>query len=220
MQVQSYSGQRYQGSTHHPVAMGAIIVVHAAALTALLMAKSGYIPDIPAILIADPISIDQADPPPPPPTAEPDAPHVRSRIDTPDRQVKSVQDEVVLLGPTTIDPLSPGPSDGAGTKAADPPLPVPVLVDPRVDPRFADALQPPYPPAKQRLGEEGRVSVKVLVGTDGRVKAVTLLSATDDAFFAATERQALRYWRFRPATRDGVPVEGWRTMTVRFEIGR
>ncbi|RSU21387.1 hypothetical protein CA223_08115 [Sphingomonas koreensis] len=34
----------------------------------------------------------------------------------------------------------------------------------------------------------------------------------------ATRRQALARWRFKPATRDGVPVEGWKTMTLRFQI--
>lgn len=60
--------------------------------------------------------------------------------------------------------------------------------------------------------------MKVLVGIDGRVKAVELVSADDPGFAEATRRQALRHWRFRPATRDGVPVESWRTMTVRFRM--
>ncbi len=58
----------------------------------------------------------------------------------------------------------------------------------------------------------------MLIGTDGRVKRAERVSAASDAFWAATERRALDKWRFRPATRDGVPVEAWRTMTVRFEL--
>jgi protein TonB len=35
-------------------------------------------------------------------------------------------------------------------------------------------------------------------------------------FLAATRRQALAKWRFKPATLDGVAVESWKEMTVRF----
>ncbi|TAJ41295.1 MAG: energy transducer TonB, partial [Chitinophagaceae bacterium] len=48
--------------------------------------------------------------------------------------------------------------------------------------------------------------------------AVEMVSAAHPGFFEATRKQALRYWKFRPATRDGVATESWRTMTVRFTI--
>ena len=129
-----------------------------------------------------------------------------------------IDDTILTQKPIQIDPIPGGLDDRPFINRTDPPPHVPVLTEPRVDPRFAEALQPPYPPTMQRMGREGRVSVRVLVGADGRVKAVTLISSSDDAFFAATERQALRYWRFKPATRDGVAIESWRTMAVRFEM--
>jgi protein TonB len=58
----------------------------------------------------------------------------------------------------------------------------------------------------------------VLIGADGRVKAVEKLRATSDAFFRATEQQALRHWRFKPATVDGRPVEARKVMTVHFQL--
>jgi protein TonB len=66
------------------------------------------------------------------------------------------------------------------------------------------------------MGNPGKVTVRVLIGTDGRVKQVEPVTATSDAFFRATRDQALRRWRFRPGTRDGVPQEAWRTMSVTF----
>jgi periplasmic protein TonB len=47
---------------------------------------------------------------------------------------------------------------------------------------------------------------------------VQILKASDSDFAKATEKQALNSWRFKPATRDGVPVEDWQTLTVRFDI--
>jgi periplasmic protein TonB len=102
----------------------------------------------------------------------------------------------------------------------DPPPPphTPIFRDASRDPRFARSFQPAYPPALEREGITGTARVRVRIGADGRVISVENLSATDPAFFAATERQALRHWRFRPATRDGVAVESEQVLTVRFEV--
>ncbi|MDQ2878757.1 MAG: energy transducer TonB [Pseudomonadota bacterium] len=110
--------------------------------------------------------------------------------------------------------------DGGGTAIFEPPYtpPNPVLVGVGLDPRYAGYLQPPYPAAEQRAEHEGRVTVRVLVGVDGRVKQVERVAAASDAFFAATERQALGKWRFKPATRDGIPVEAWKVMNVSFVL--
>ncbi len=83
-----------------------------------------------------------------------------------------------------------------------------------------NAAQPPYPRSLQADGVEGVAVVRVLVGTDGRVKAVESMRADDTLFFEATREHALRKWRFSPATEDGRPVESWREMTVRFVIPR
>ena len=165
------------------------------------------------------------DPPPPPepqsrpaplqktrptPRAEAPTPLVRSQPDTP--------------FPVAIDPqppFDPGPATGAGagggTAIVDPPRPPPpVLTQPGIDQRYARDFQPGYPPAERRAGREGSVVVRVLVGVDGRVRDIEQISAASDEFWRVTRERALARWRFRPGTRDGIPVEAWRTMTVRF----
>lgn len=79
-------------------------------------------------------------------------------------------------------------------------------------------LQPPYPASEQRAENEGSVTVRILIGTDGRVKSVEKVRGASDAFFRATEQQALRHWRFKPATVDGRPVESRKVMTVHFRL--
>ena len=94
----------------------------------------------------------------------------------------------------------------------------PVLHGPTLDPRYRDYFQPAYP-SDMRLGEhEGRVVVRVLIGTDGRVKDVQQISAASPSFFEATRKQALAKWRFKPGTKDGVAIEAWHTMAVRFVL--
>lgn len=113
----------------------------------------------------------------------------------------------------------PSTGDGVGTATViDPPKPPPVITGTEVDPRYARDFQPLYPPAEQRAGRDGVVTLKVLVGVDGRVVRAEQVMATSDEFWQVTLKQALGRWRFRPATRDGVPFEQWRTMTVRFNL--
>ena len=55
------------------------------------------------------------------------------------------------------------------------------------DPRFARDFQPDYPVGKLRLEIEGNATVRVLVGTDGRVLQVQIVKASDDDFARATD---------------------------------
>ncbi|MEQ1547162.1 MAG: TonB family protein [Chakrabartia sp.] len=116
------------------------------------------------------------------------------------------------------DPFPTGPVEPLGGGTEEFIRHVPVRVGPLVDNRYVGALQPTYPPSLQRQEVEGAVTVRVLIGKDGHVKAIEALRSSHDEFFEATRRQALSKWRFKPATEDGVPVEGWREMTVRFTI--
>ena len=89
---------------------------------------------------------------------------------------------------------------------------------PGIDPRAMSAFQPDYPGSMIRQGAEGTVTVRVSIGTDGKVTGIERISATDEAFWVATQRHAMRKWRFRPATRDGVPVPGTKVLTVHFKL--
>ena len=98
------------------------------------------------------------------------------------------------------------------------PITEPVFVQPKLNTRYAGQFQPRYPAGLLRLEEEGVVSVKVLVGTNGRAKDIKLLSTPHPDFWESTRKHALRKWRFTPATEDGKPVESWITLKVKFEI--
>jgi len=127
---------------------------------------------------------------------------------------KTSLDTTPTFPPFPPPPLPPG--TGTVTKVVTPPPPV--MVDAQYDPRFAGVMQPAYPPSEIRAGNSGRVVLRVLIGADGRVKQVERVSAASDAFFASAEHQALTRWRFKPATKDGVAIEQWKTMSLRFQL--
>lgn len=126
--------------------------------------------------------------------------------------------------PPSLQPLVGGDGTGVGLPADPQPviekpvLPPPVFVAAMRDPRYLNDFQPDYPRALEKDQVEGLVRLKVLIGRDGRVRQVQILNSTNSLFAQAAERQALKAWRFRPATRGGEAVEDWQTLTVRFSI--
>jgi periplasmic protein TonB len=117
-----------------------------------------------------------------------------------------------------LPPMQPGGGEIIIKEPLQPLLAIePVLQPAKLNPRYAGALQPEYPPGMIREEKEGAVTIKVLIGTDGRVKQVEPIRFDEAAFLAATRKQ-LSSWRFLPATKDGEPVESWKEMTVRFQM--
>lgn len=124
-----------------------------------------------------------------------------------------------FVATVTEPPANPDPVVGTGTGGTiAQPLRVPVERGARLDPRYADTFQPDYPVGERTAERAGRVVVRVLIGTDGRVKTVEQVSAPNAAFFEATRKRALAKWRFVPATRDGVAVEAWQQIGVLFQL--
>lgn len=196
-----------------PAGLGIVVALHAAAISALILFPPKFvIEEIPSFIV-DSIPMDEPPPPepempPPPPQPKAEQAVTRPEVIVPTGPTKPAIDLTTIIHdivPTVpkVDPVTPA-------------TPEPVLTEAAIDPRAS--FQPDYPPRLARQDVEGSTVVRVLIGADGRVKAIEMVSATDPEFFEATKKQALRHWRFKPATRDGVPVESWRTLTVRFEL--
>lgn len=204
-----------------------VILVHAAAVTGLMLAAG---PEI-VTRTFDPtrvrlIPVD----PDPPPIPEPPTPRTqreqRSVIDTPPR----INDVRTPAGAAVDDPPGPPPGPGAtsgrdetgdppGRGIADPPADPPRALPVRIEAQMiAGDLQPPYPASEQRMEREGTVVIRVTIGTNGRVIDTQQVRATSSAFYDATERHARARWRFRPATLDGRAVESRKAITVRFRL--
>ena len=213
-----YADRHAQSSALDPRSLGIAVLLNGAVVAALLLAQPAFkVVDHTRVLKTYPVLPDPPPPPIPPETRQHPLQHqtltaTRPLVDLPVTP-PAPTGEIVL-------PLVTPPDVGPMVVPSATPTPVLVLVGPEVDPAHRGDLQPAYPAAELRAEREGSVQVRVLVGTDGRVRQVERISATSDAFFRTTQDRALSRWRFRPATRGGVPVEAWRTMTIRFVIPR
>ena len=94
----------------------------------------------------------------------------------------------------------------------------PIFVKAKRDMLFAAAFQPDYPSSLLVREIEGSATIRVLVGTDGRVREAIVVSATHPDFGIAAMRQAIKAWRFKPATRGNEAVEDWVTIPITFKI--
>lgn len=205
----------------HPIALTVAVALNLGGATALMLAR-GAVP-VPGIEAIPTILIRPAPPPAPPRTEPPPLPRQVAtrpapRPTTTDLVTPPPAGAQSGAGETLPDTVQPG--DGTGGDPPSRPVPEPVFSEATVDPRYAAQLQPPYPPQLERLSVEGRVVIEVRIGTDGRVTAARILFADDDDFARVTEQQALARWRFRPALRDGVPVDSVKRLTVRFQLRR
>lgn len=79
-------------------------------------------------------------------------------------------------------------------------------------------VPPQYPRQAARDNIEGRVTVEVVVGTDGRVRSARVLRAEPRGYFEQAALQSARASSFRPRTVDGEPVETTGTYDIVFSL--
>lgn len=78
--------------------------------------------------------------------------------------------------------------------------------------------KPAYPPASKRMGEQGLVVVRVLIGTDGRALRAEIRQSSgferlDQAALATTLK-----WRYVPGKRGGQPEALWFNVPIHFVL--
>ena len=222
-------GGFFEQKRSSPTCLVVVVAIHAAAVTALTFAniEPPQISNRPPIDTYD-VPINPDPPLIPPEPVKDQAEPLKSEITMPRPEIRpqvTTDFTVPVTEPTdnvAVDPF-PGEAERPRVQPLPPPPPSPpqVVPDPvRTEAKLRPGIEllPPYPPSEERAEAEGSVTIRLLIGPDGRVKAAEKVAAASDAFWRATERHALRAWRFTPATVDGKPIESRKVMTVKFEL--
>lgn len=175
----------------------------------------------------------KAEPPPPPPQPKP-------RV-TP-------QPVVQKLPPTPVPPLppppmplavpsaEPSPNAVAGVTTPQPPsLPVaaPVSVaspappappaPPRIqlpdsNAQYLNNRAPPYPPLSKRLGEQGKVVVRVFIDTDGNATQAEVRTSSGYDRLDQTALKTVQAWKYLPGKVNGEPKAMWFNVPINFVL--
>jgi protein TonB len=144
---------------------------------------------------------------------------------------------------SAAEPAPDAPPAGAGPSAAEepadpPPVPAPAattaevraqassgvppssaLPAPLVPPKLLRFDPPDYPPVARRRNVQGTVILSVHVSPRGEVTAVRFVRRVrEDVGINEAAEAAARRARFTPATRGGVPVGAWYTLTIPFQL--
>ena len=82
--------------------------------------------------------------------------------------------------------------------------------------RLLQRIEPVYPESALQLHIQGEVELEALVGKDGSVQQLKLVSG--DSQLAAAAADAVRQWRFQPYQSDGQDVEFSTRLTVEFRL--
>lgn len=138
--------------------------------------------------------------------------------------IRTMESEIQNMSAPTIP--DQGPGSGSGTfgapngfgSSAVVPAPPSVRVIRRSEQiqesQLITRVTPPYPQIARAAHISGIVELLVLVGRDGGVLSVQVLSG--NPLLAAAAKQAVEQWRYRPALLDGQPVEVEARVTVDF----
>jgi hypothetical protein len=118
--------------------------------------------------------------------------------------------------------LESGPSEpGATLATADFPAPAPGVQRIRVGGNVQQAnlikkVQPKYPPEAKQARMQGATRFAALIGTDGAIRELHLVSGPPLLGDAATD--ALKQWVYKPTLLNGVPVEVLTQIDVNFSL--
>lgn len=89
---------------------------------------------------------------------------------------------------------------------------------PRFDAAYLDNPPPAYPALSRRLGEDGRVLLRVFVMPDGHAREVHIERSSGHARLDRAARDAVSRWRFVPAMRAEEPVAAWVRVPISFAL--
>jgi len=172
-------------------------------------------------------------PPPPkpvkraPPTTPPKPPHyhlaAEAPVASPQEAVEPLPPPEPVVEPPPLAAPAPLPSPPAPpAPPAPPPAPPkpagPVTLAAELAVRCPERKPPVYPPMSRRLGETGKVVLRVELDETGHVSTAQVASSSGSARLDAAALAAVKSWRCTPAQRDGQAVRSVATQPFNFTL--
>lgn len=164
--------------------------------------------------------------PPPKPEPKPE-PHrhlaAQAPVFSPREIVEPAPEPVVepVVAPAPPIP-DPAPSAPEAPPAPPPPAPAPAAGPLTLPSELAlgcpERTAPAYPRLSRRLGESGKVVLRVELDETGRVAGAQVASSSGSPRLDAAALAAVRTWRCRPAQRDGRGVRAIATQPFNFTL--
>ncbi len=92
------------------------------------------------------------------------------------------------------------------------------LTHARFDADFLRNPAPPYPPLSRRVGEEGKVVLRVSVNPHGNADSVEIRTSSGSSRLDEAARKTVQAWKFIPAKRGETAVQSWVLVPIIFKL--
>ena len=150
----------------------------------------------------------------PKPAKPPEAPKPRKNLPPPPQQ---------LLTSSTVSDASSSfsvpPQPQAPVAAPINVAPAPVAITAaRFDADYLHNPKPVYPHASRRLGEQGKVLLRVYVSAAGLAEKVEIKLSSSFARLDQAAEEAVSHWRFVPARRGDQAIAAWVQVPITFQL--
>jgi len=89
---------------------------------------------------------------------------------------------------------------------------------PSSDAAYLNNPKPPYPALSRRLGEQGKVVIRVLIGADGKAQQAQVHSSSGFDRLDQAGLQTVLKWQFEPGKRGGIPEAMWFNVPLIFKM--
>lgn len=211
-----------RGMPFSPLQLAIVIALHAAVWTALVASDARAVaPQAPALLVR--MIPPQPLPVAPAPVRREPTPVARPQPKPavqPVPQRPAISAPANAPAPVSAPAVEPAPTPVAiAAPAAPAPAPIaPAVTAPRFDADYLENPAPAYPSASRRLGEEGKVVLRVFVEPDGRPSAVEVRTGSGSTRLDDAALDAVRRWKFLPARRGDQAVGAWVLVPIAFHL--
>jgi len=206
---------------HHPSTarrsglLTVVIGLHASILLAVLAAKTiaPQIMEMPLVVDLLPAPQIEAEPQAKPlPVAKPEPvrqkPLPTPKTPAPVLETTSSQapaEQAPVAPPLPVEPTPPAPAAPAVSQA-------------RFDADYLRNPPPPYPPLARRMGEEGKVILRVSVNPQGTADSVEVRTSSGSNRLDESALKTVRNWKFIPAKRGDVAIQSWVLVPIIFKL--
>lgn len=215
--------------SRNAVIAAGVVLFHVAALWAL---QSGLARKAVAIIIPAEVIAQIMAPPAPevqPPPAAPPPPVLRPAM------VKKATPRLAPVPLTVADP-APAPPNAPLVAAPDPTPPAPAspaapatapVAAPAAPPRmelpssnaaYLNNPAPSYPSVSRRMGEQGKVVLRVLISAEGLPEKIEIQQSSGYDRLDRHAQDTVQRWRFVPGKRNGVAEAMWNLVPINFVL--
>lgn len=217
------------GVTRREIALAllAIVALHVIVISALVRASIIETPQvvqiIQAALVRPPVPEEVKPPTEPPKPPQPrreskPAPQTPKPVPVLAAAMPAEAPQAVVPPPDPKPELPPISAPPAPPVAATPPAPPPPLAPPRFDADYLDNPAPAYPSMARRMGEEGKVVLRVFVEASGKPSKIEVRTSSGSTRLDEAASAAVWRWKFVPARRGDETVAAWVLVPISFSL--